>query len=544
VKDDFIFKIVYSDDMRLKRPLSGLFLLFLFFSIHGLRGDTYEEVEGAGLVIRSEPHGAKVYIDGVERGLTPFTIADIRHGTYHIRLVKDGYVERRFRVTVQRTSRLVVSIDLETAKGQVLLRIDRSAGSPSGEKLKLSPVVFADGGAVQGPVLNLPIGWRTIRVRAFGWEDEVRTVYVVQGMSRQLDIEMSPASFRLTGAAVSRSVFNPANSGSLGTTEISFEVSAPGQGRVVVLDAGGETVFLRELSPFITWSRKVAWDGRSWDGRALPDGNYRIVIEAESIPWDDSEPAAQRAEIHAAIDSSIKIHPLSVLSGIGGLFFAPLPEIIPLGSFQIEGSFLFGRAPVSGEAWASLPFGAAFRLSPIENFEIAAAVNALPKFDAGAVYGAAGSVKWRFLPSLYPLDIAAGLSYGWTQEGALTPFGAGAGLELFLPLAYSPWPHFSFAVTPALIWTGEEGYPTEGAPRVLLSGGVFFTYGFVTAGLSFRSEYRFGGETGFHPGPFMAGLECRIFPPPSNLFFNVLAGFWFEGAETGGYGGVGIGLIY
>jgi hypothetical protein len=40
----------------------------------------------------------------------------------------------------------------------------------------------------------------------------------------------------------------------------------------------------------------------------------------------------------------------------------------------------------------------------------------------------------------------------------------------------------------------------------------------------------------------MIGGEVKIFP--SNLVFTLLGGAWFRGAETGGFGGVGIGLIY
>jgi hypothetical protein len=545
-----------------------LWILWLGFccSLFSVAGDTYEEVEGSGLVLRSEPTGARVYINGIERGLTPLFLENISPGFYSIRITKEGYEDRRFRVTVEASGRLLVSITLEKARGLVLIRVDRSAGSPPEEKLPLIPVIIADGEKVSGPVLNLPVGWRTIRVRAFGWEEAVKTVYVSRGYTRELPLELVPASFRLSGATLSRRRFNPANAGSLGTTELEFEVSAAGYGMVTIEDVQGDRVFSRDLTVFDTWSQKLLWDGRSRNGQALPDGSYRILIETWSVPWDNSEPIYQKAELSVLIDSSISIHPISVLSGLGGLLFAPVPETIPRGSFQMEGGLLFGRAPAGGDPWNSLPYADAFRLAPVENVELAAAMNVLPVFGSDTVvYGALGSVKWQFFRSQggFPLDMAGGLSYGWMQEGSLSPFGAGAGVQLFFPIAYWPDPRFSCTLTPALIWTGEEGYPSEAVPRILLSAGGLFTSGYLMAGISIRSEYRFRGSATDPPhavdspaaarlfpkfaswfGPLLIGAEFRIFPPPSNLVFSILGGGWFFNGEAGAFGGFGIGLIY
>lgn len=541
----------------------GKCLLLLFWilwlgfccSLLSVAGDTYEEVEGSGLVLRSEPSGARVYINGIERGLTPLFLESISPGSYNIRMTKEGYVERRFRISVKASGRLLVSITLEKARGLVLVRVGRSPGSPPEEKLPLAPVITADGEGVSGPVLNLPVGWRSIRARAFGWEEAVKTVYVSRHYTGELLLELVPAAFRLSGATISRRRFNPANAGSLGVTEIGFEVSAAGYGMVTIEDARGDTVFSRDLTVFDTWSRRVLWDGRSRDGRPLPDGAYRILIETWSIPWDDSESTYQKAELSALIDSSVSIHPLSILSGIGGLLFAPVPETIPRGFFQAEGGILFGKALMGSAPWDSLPFAAAFRLAPAESVELAAAVNVLPFFGSDTVvYGALGSLKWRFLPARegFPLDMAGGLSYGWTQEGSLSPFGAGAGAQLFFPIAYRPGPRFSWTLTPALIWTGEEGYPSGAVPRVLLSTGALFTSEYLMAGLSLRSEYRFGaadaagGSPAFASwfGPLLIGAEFRFFPPPSNLVFSILGGGWFFSGEAGAFGGFGIGLIY
>jgi hypothetical protein len=119
----------------------------------------------------------------------------------------------------------------------------------------------------------------------------------------------------------------------------------------------------------------------------------------------------------------------------------------------------------------------------------------------------------------------------------------GIGLQFGLPLSWRLDRAFSLILTPAVLWTGEEGYPAEALPRLLLSGGVLFRRSFITAGVSLRSEYAFSGD-GVSPGTLMAGGEIKFFPPPSSFVFTLLGGGWFKNGRAGGFGGAGIGLIY
>jgi hypothetical protein len=443
---------------------------------------------------------------------------------------------------------MVVSIDLEESRGQVFLRVARSPGSPPADKLPLDPAISVDGSPVLGTTLSLPVGFRTIRVRSFGWEEEIRSVYVSSHEARLVEFALKPAVFRLSSATARRPRFNPANPGSLGTTELAFDVSAAGRGRIIVEDAAGNTVYSQVLPPFTTWAQSVTWNGRTGDGRPLPDGSYRVSIEAESIPWDESAPALRWAEVFVTIDTSLRISPLALASGNPGLLFSPAPGVLPRGSFQIDGTFLFGRPPLTGDPWRTLPFSGAFRFSPLNRLEFAGALNVTVDLDAEerakAFMAAGGSVKWQVLSAAEasPLALAAALSYGWVEEGAQSPFSLDTGAKLLLPLSWQLNSAFSFILAPALLWTGDEGYPSSGVPRALLSGGPLFQYAFVTAALSLRTEYRFDGGPGF--GPLQAGLEFRICPPPSNFVLTLMGGYWYEDSAQGGWGGLGIGMIY
>jgi hypothetical protein len=186
------------------------------------------------------------------------------------------------------------------------------------------------------------------------------------------------------------------------------------------------------------------------------------------------------------------------------------------------------------------------RFSPIKRLELVSALNVNPEFDTRTTWGIAGSVKWEALipREEFPLGLAAGLSYGWAKEGALTPFGMGTGVQLFLPLSWRLGSAFSLLFSPAVLWTGDQGYPSEAVPRGVLSAGAMFRHTFITAGISVRSEYAFSSRRPVDPGILILGGEIKFFPPPSSFVFTLQGGAWFKNGDKGAFGGVGIGLIH
>ncbi|MDR1597178.1 MAG: PEGA domain-containing protein, partial [Treponema sp.] len=467
---------------RIHLPI--LCITFFCITLSPVIGDSIEEIAGKGLVVRSDPSRAKVFIDGIERGLTPYTLENISQGEHGIRLEKEGYAERRIWVNVRDNSRLEISLDLEEILGTLIVQVERAPGSPPPEKLALEPEITAEGTTRTDMVFSLPVGYRVIRIRAFGWEETAQSVYVHQEFIQRLRVELKPSPFSMTNAGLSRARFNPANPGSLGITEFSFNISAPGEGRIIIENERGDPVFTRNLGPFTTWSQSAAWNGRSPDGTSLPDGTYKALILAESIPWDTAVPVERRAEMTVTIDSSMNIYPLSSSAGNSGLFFSPLPEILPRGSFQVDGNLLFGWVTTAGDTRIALPFAAALRFSPLDRLEMTAALNVTPYFDYGAVPNAGGTLKWVFKKSRVesPLGLALGISYAWADEGTVTPFGTAAGGSLSLPLLWRMGSGLALALSPAVLWTGEEGYPAESIPRFLFSGGVLFRQPFFTTG--------------------------------------------------------------
>ena len=498
----------------------------------------WEVKEGRGLSIRSNPGNAVVFIDGIERGSTPFISESVRPGEYSVRLEKEGYRDRNFKIHLYPGSFLELALELEEASGRLVILVQAAAGLP------LNPQINIDGRDVDGTNLILPAGLRNVKVRSFGWEEQSADVFISDESVQDLVFTLRPAEFRLYNAGVNRPRFNPLNAGSLGIVDINFAVSSPGYGNLVIRKENDEIVFSRELGPFTTWVQNVQWNGRDRWGEILPDGLYHITVNVRSGFSGESEPVETRTlQIH--IDSSRIIRPLSISSGKSGLLYAPLPELLPAKAFQIEGNFLFGYPPTTGAAWNTLPFAAAFRFSPVEFLEIAAAVNVLPVFGSGAYPGIGGSVKWVIVnPSIikgkkdFIPGFAAGAVFSWAAETDVTPFGMGSGIEIFLPFS-AGYKNFTFLLTPAVLWTGDRGFPWEGIPRFLLSGGLMFrTKGFVS-GISARSEFRYKKSASL-----MLGGELKFYPLFSNLAISLNGGVWIKNSAVGGFGGAGMGIIY
>jgi hypothetical protein len=550
--------------------------------------DTYNETAGAGLFIGSVPSGARVFIDGIERGTTPFSLESIRTGEYSIRIVKEGYVERRFTITARRASRVEVSVDLEEAKGQVLLEIRRDPAAPP--SLALDPRISVNGSraeALSGPAgasaqaggsdssgviarsLALPAGWRTIAVEAFGWERNSKNLFVGEGTVQKLELVLVPAPFKLSGVSLRKKRINPENSGVLGRAEISFEVSGPGTGNLEVFDEGGTVIHAAPLGPFTGHRQQAVWDGRiaAVPGAAVPGavvaaaGSYRLRISAWTLEDGRAvEESRQIAELALEIDSSLRIRPLTLSSSSPGLLFASSPELLPVLSYQIEGAMLAGKPPAE-EAWKSLPFSAGFRVSVLERLEAAAVFNAIPEFSERTGMGAGGSVKWALVPSrnretaagrgtgISPgfsrFNAAAEFSYGWAQEGPYTPFGIGTGAALRFPLSYRILEDplsIDLLGSPLLLWAGEEGYPGGIAPRLGAEGGILLAYKSIAGGFSIRWDYAPPGTEPSGSGPLASALEFKFFP--SNLVLSLAGGFWYWKNSAGAFFGAGIGVLY
>jgi hypothetical protein len=471
------------------------FLLCIFPSLLAARNvsdittDTFEEISGRGLEIRTNPSEAKVFINGVDRGSTPAAFENLTRGEYSIRLSKEGYRDRQFNVTLFNNSRLVVSIKMEELRGFANVTVHKADDSP--QALPFNPQVFTD--AFDGTLsavsltddfkalLNLTAGYNFIIVRAFGWEEALEEVLISEETTAEIDIYMRPAAFRIGALFRGRKRINPLNSSGLGSAEFPFVVMAPGSAVMTVRDTSGSVVYSRQLDDFSTWRQRPTWDGRDINGNPVPEGAYTVLIEASPLfPLNEGEAKVFQLTMQSEVDYSINIFPLSLTGGIPGLTFAPLPHVLPAGSYQIEAEISFGsfhlRENASVTAVVGFPFGIGLRLSPLDNLETAAYFNINPGVDNSTGWGISGSVKYNFLNGgAFPLFLAAGASYAWASGNGEDPLSPGRGVGLHLPISLE-LAEFSIILSPAIFWRGPEGF----VPALLLSAGALYRGGWFT----------------------------------------------------------------
>ncbi|MDR2543297.1 MAG: PEGA domain-containing protein [Treponema sp.] len=525
-------------------------------NVNDIIGDNFEEVTGTGLEVHTNPLGVRVFIDGVYHGLTPFILDNIGAGPYNIRLTKEGYRDRNLRVILYSTSRLIVSIEMPELRGNAQVSVLKAEGSP--ESLPFNPQIHTSRPSTQSVLnthdglsltnnqanLNLPIGYNTIRVRAFGWEDASINLMVDQFFTVNAEVTMVPAAFRIGNATQSRRRFNPLNSNNLGLTEYRFEVSAPGTGTITILNNKDEIVFRRNIGVFNTWLQQITWNGRDSSGNPLPQGIYTVLIETSpmaAMQEDDQNETETSLRLETEINYSAAIIPLSVDSGISGLLLTPMPHVLAQGSFQFDAGFFVGNFLLPQKINESGVFGFPFlinmRVTPLEKLELNTSfnINSYPNKQTSS--GFSGSAKYQIIDgSDIPLYLAAGISYAWAGYNGDSPLSPGRGFGLHSPLSYE-LTNLSIVFCPALFWHGPEGL----TPALLLSTGVLYRDNWYNAGLSARCEIDFR-ENAESP-KFLTGAELHLFPPPSNLVFSLLGGVWVQGKRLGGYGGLRIGII-
>ena len=516
-----------------------------------ITGDRFEETSGRGLVIRTNPIGVKVFIDGAERALTPAAFENLPPGEYNIRLSKEGYKERNFQVTLFSTSRLVVSIKMEEERGLIQVSVQTAAGYQAAENLNnfpfvpeiitsalddiISTEVLSD---AHNALISMPFGYRTIRVRAFGWEDASETVFVSGSDTVKVNIIMQPAIFKITNFSQNRKQFNPLNKGSHGSAEFHFDVSAPGSCKVTIKDADDSVVYTKYLEDFNTWHQTFSWDGKDASGNALPQGSYTVLIETQTLTQS----------LTTEIKYADIINPLSSENGISGLTFSPLPHVLPAGSYQIAAGIYFGSFPLR-ESSASemtdafgLPVEINMRIAPFNRFELTTSVNLVPYFEdqiqkSFAGWGVTGSAKFNIKESSsIPLSFAAGVSYTWAGNSGELPLSPGKGIGIYAPLSLE-LTNLSLVFCPASFWPGPEGL----IPTLLLSAGALYRGTNLNAGLSARCEMDFTKKT-FNP-KYLAGADVYLYPLPSNLFISFSAGVIYQERCFGWYGGFKIGII-
>ena len=271
------------------------------------------------LRVVTRPQGATVFVDGRNRGTTPLEVQNVPPGNRLLRVRKDGYYEVREWVRMPSSGRVVVRIDLSLITGYLDVDV-----TPRDADIFVNDQRITDRFAV------LPVGAHRLRVELFGYEPVTQTVRIAERRVTRVTVELERAPFELDDLEIWRPAFNPLNPGVIGTTRISYRVSARGDGELTIVDPDGRTVRSIRQGPFRGWDQQYRWDGTDDQGRPVPDGVY--TVEVVGIGEDGR---VEEATAPVTVDRSILVRYRSVWGPTAGLLFAPTRSPLPAGQAQV-----------------------------------------------------------------------------------------------------------------------------------------------------------------------------------------------------------------
>jgi hypothetical protein len=151
-------------------------------------------VPAGSLRVRSTPSGARVSVNGTNRGTTPLTVRDLPLGTYRIQVTRDGYEPNEQ--------------DVQLSRGRpspaVTVRLRRSGpaeftGSLVVESLPAGAAVFVDGrlaGKTPVTIARVPAGSHVVRLEMVGYRRWSTSVQVVTGESARVSGSLERESLR------------------------------------------------------------------------------------------------------------------------------------------------------------------------------------------------------------------------------------------------------------------------------------------------------------------------------------------------------------
>ncbi|MBP7276348.1 MAG: PEGA domain-containing protein [Kiritimatiellae bacterium] len=141
------------------------------------------------LVIRSEPSGAQVRVNGADRGLTPLELDGVPAGDPEVEILMPGYVSARERVPLEVQETREISLRLQPLPTQLNL-----VSIPAGAR------IYVDNefrGETPLELRDLPAGSRRVRAELRGFEPLARTVDLTANQPRTEEFRLTKNSGKL-----------------------------------------------------------------------------------------------------------------------------------------------------------------------------------------------------------------------------------------------------------------------------------------------------------------------------------------------------------
>ncbi len=455
-----------------------------------IRRSTAGATDNAIIDVLTVPDRARVHLGGRYLGRSPVRETEVRPGTYSLQVSRDGYYSDRFRLTIGPGEH--VRVDLRLVRITGVLNIETDPWDAQ---------IYLDGTRIRDGFHFLGEGLYTLEVRKFGYQTERRGVRVCRNRITDVYVELAKAELSISDLTIQRARLAPESPGILGTTEIRFQASARGTGRLLVVDEEGRTVRTIELPEFRRFDQRARWDGRDDEGERVPDGRYTVVVEPRTL---DGERRPIRSDT-VVVDASARRFQRTSWSGSAGRVYVPTSDILPARGFAFD---LGASGSIAGEDTGPPSGHMGFRFGVGAGFELRLTGTTTFTGDPASTERAGRPAAARRLYAGERLSAAAEAAFTFgSAQGGRHRTGGGASLAVPLGLRlgrielhaapegrYDPWQQLA-----------------DGA----VSGGISAYLGPVELGLSGRSP-RLSTE-GELTGVPALGLDLQTLIPGTGI---------------------------
>ena len=374
------------------------------------------ESNKAVLEFLTDANGVEVYFDSVFAGRADLVLDDVTPGLHRVKFQKPGFSDKEFLVDAEAGTKKTFRI-----------KMDGERGILDFETVPEKSEIYINGQLLEGTSAELPTGAHGVEVRKFGYNSAKGTVYSRGNIRRKVKITLDEAKFSVSKLKFSSRHFTAAGIASK-KLRVTFCVSAPGHGRIKILNEEGSAIFEKTFSQFSSEKQEFIWDGTQ-NGLSPREGNYTVDLEFQSAT-DDEEIFTAKETIIIGKETAHAM--VSVNTGGTSLGAVSSARLCPLQTTI----FSFSLAPALGlpqNEFASMPINVAFLFTPLPFLEIHGQLGAIltGANSCGALIAASVKGGGEFQFENCNLFLAGLLRYAFISEefsSSLSEGGLGLGV--------------------------------------------------------------------------------------------------------------------
>jgi hypothetical protein len=176
------------------------------------------------LLVKTEPKGATVKVNGIDRGQSPLLITDLDTGSYRVQLSLPSYISKEIQVKLPDKRPRLVNISLLSDFGTLMIE-----STPPGAEVTLNGI---NQGTTPTTIDRIPAGEAKVEIFADGFKRYSETIRLAAGESQTMNCELQPvpATLRVVSIPLQARVY--VNNQFKGNAPVFLDDLVPGEYRI------------------------------------------------------------------------------------------------------------------------------------------------------------------------------------------------------------------------------------------------------------------------------------------------------------------------